>query len=181
MEINKKDWKGQRLDVSSAWKGLENYIPSIIENYKINTNRALEFGVDLGYSTHILSQIFNEVIGVDSFIGDNHIIHQQGDEFYEKVSKTFENTNVKLIRKKYEEFIKDNNEKYDLIHIDIVHYYKETYECAEWSLHHSDVVILHDTQSFLDVKNVCLDLQKKYNINFHNIIEHHGLGILSKI
>jgi hypothetical protein len=168
-----------RLNVGSAWKGLENYIPSLIEQLNISPNHALEFGVDHGYSTHILSQLFDTVTGVDSFEGDEHIIHEQGEEFYEKVKTRFENTNVTIYKSSFEEFIKLNEHlKCDLIHIDIVHLYEPTFECTEWSIQHSDVVILHDTISFPDVYKVCKDIADKHNLNFYNIPNHFGLGVL---
>lgn len=168
-----------KLDVGSAWKGLENYIPSIVRELNINTNKALEFGVDHGYSTHILSQIFNSVIGVDSFTGDEHIIHEQGEEFFETVKSRFADTNVNIIKSSFEDFIKTCDENFDLIHIDIVHLYEPTFNCAEWSLQHSRVVILHDTVSFPCVYQVCQDLSKPGSgVTFYNIPEHYGLGIL---
>lgn len=178
MTIIKEQWQGKVLDVGTAWAGLENYIPGIIKAFNIKQNHALEFGVDKGYSSYIISQMFEKFTGVDAFIGDSHINHAQGDEFYNSVLEKFKDTNIELVRADYRDFIKTDNKKYDLIHIDIVHLYNETYECAEWSINHSDVVILHDTESFPDVKRVCEDLSNKYNVNFYNITDHFGLGIL---
>ena len=169
------------LEVSSAWKGLENYLPSIIQELNVSTNKALEFGVDHGYSAHIFSQIFDEVVGVDSFIGDEHIIHEQGEPFYNTVKTRFDNTNVKIVRSSFEEFIETNDEQYDLIHIDIVHLYDPTFRCAKWSLQHSRVVLLHDTVSFPEINRVCQDLSNSLdNVNYYNIPTHFGLGILYK-
>ena len=132
------DYNFTLRDISSAWKGLERYIPDIITKLKIETNTALEFGVDHGYSSEALSNLFDKVVGVDSFIGDAHI------------------------------------------HIDIVHEYQPTYECADWSIQHSDVVVLHDTISFPEIYKVCEDISKKHNANYVNIPNHHGLGVLYK-
>jgi len=179
INISKIPYTFNRLNVSSAWMGLEYYIPSIIKELNIQPRKCLEFGIDKGYSSYIFSQLFDKTIGVDLFAGDDHIIHEQGEKFYEQVCERFEKTNVSIVRSDFRDFIKNNNdEKYDLIHIDIVHYYQETYECAEWAIQHSDVVILHDTESFPDIKRVCEDISKKYGVNFYNIIPHHGLGIL---
>ena len=144
--INKEQWQFSKRDnVSTAWKGLEDYIFPLIKHFNINQNIALEFGVDHGYSTDILSQAFNKVVGVDSFIGDVHINHAQGYEFYSTVKNSFAGTNVEIVRTSFENFIKYNNNRYDLIHIDIVHEYEPTFNCTDWAIQHSDVVILHDT------------------------------------
>ena len=62
--------------------------------------------------------------------------------------------------------------------IDIVHTYNETFECGEWSINHSDIVVFHDTISFPDIKRVCEDLARLYNLEFYNYPHSHGLGIL---
>lgn len=173
-------WPYPILDVISAWKGLENFLLPIIYRFNIKPTKALEFGVDKGYSSFVLSKVFKEVVGVDKFEGDIHIGHCQGDEFYNDIKNLFSNTNVRIVRQDFEDFISNNNEKYDLIHIDIVHLYEPTYKCAEWAIEHSNVVILHDTESFSEIKNVCRDISSKPNINFLNIPYHHGLGILYK-
>jgi len=165
-------------DRLSAWQGLERYIPDIITKLKIKTTTALEFGVDHGYSSEALSNLFDKVVGVDSFIGDAHIIHEQGEEFYNTVKNSFNDTNVEIIKSSFEDFIESNNKKYDLIHIDIVHEYEPTYKCADWSIQHSDVVILHDTISFPEINRVCQDISKHHNVNYINILPHHGLGVL---
>lgn len=179
-KTNSTFWSEKTLDVPSAWRGLENYIPTIITNFNLKNNLMLEFGVDYGYSTQIFSKIFKKVIGVDTFQGDICIGHSQGDDFYYNTKQQFKDSNVELYRLNYQNFIKNNDDRYDLIHIDIVHTYPETYECAEWSLKHSDVVLLHDTCSFPEIHKVCRDLSLKYKWGFINIEEHSGLGILYK-
>ena len=178
--INKQPWPHNTLnDISSAWKGLEDYIIPIIDKFNIKPDCCLEFGVDLGYSSYIFSQVFKKVIGVDKFEGDNHINHPQVDEFYEQIKQVFNNTNVDVVRADFRDFIKDNNNQYDLIHIDIVHFYDETFECADWAVKHSNVVILHDTCSFPDIDKVCHDITLKHNnVKYYNISEHFGLGVL---
>lgn len=178
--FTKTYWPFLTRDVSSAWRGLENYLLSIISHFNIQPNIALEFGVDRGYSTHILSQVFRQVIGVDGFLGDSHIIHEQGDNFYNLVKTSFENTNVTIVRSLFQDFVNKATDTYDLIHIDIVHEYEPTYQCAVWAIQHSNVVLLHDTESFPQVKQVCRDLSAKHSVKFYNIPEHHGLGILFK-
>lgn len=182
MNITPKEWLNSTLEVSSAWKGLEEYMLPLINALNIKTNLALEFGVDLGYSSYVFSKIFDKVIGVDSFEGDCHIGHNQGDEFYNNVCNTFNGTNVSLVRSRFEEFIQEpsNNIYYDLIHIDIVHLYEPTYKCTEWAVDHSNVVILHDTCSFPEIDRVCQDIAKNKNRKYYNIPNCNGLGVLYK-
>lgn len=180
-QIKKSKWNKTFLDVPTGWKGLENYMPSIIDCFNIKQKSALEFGVDSGYSLHILSQLFDNVTGVDLFESDEHIGHIQGDEFYEGVMSIFSQfNNTKIVRQDFREYIKTDTKQYDLIHVDIVHLYDQTYQCAEWSIFHSNVIMLHDTISYSDVNQVCLDLSKKYNLGYYNICDCHGLGILYK-
>lgn len=179
--ISKEPWPYKKRDhISSAWKGLEEYMIPIIKHFKINPKTALEFGVDHGYSSDIFGQLFEKVIGVDMFEGDPHIRHKQGEEFYQTVKNSFKDSNVTILKSSFEDYISKDNNVYDLIHIDIVHLYEPTFKCAEWAIQHSNVVILHDTMSFPEIYKVCVDLSNKNKINFFNIPEHHGLGILFK-
>lgn len=183
LKIEEGKWEGKTLNVASSWKGLENYIQPIINSFNITPNLALEFGVDYGYSLHILSQAFKKAKGVDGFVGDVHCGSSQGDHFYYDTVNRFKGIdNVEIVRSSFEEYIKTDNTFYDLIHVDIVHLYKETYECAEWCINHSNVVVLHDIYSFPDMNKVCEDLSKKYNLGYNNTInKYHGLGILYKL
>jgi hypothetical protein len=181
MNFEYKEWPYEKLDVLSAWAGLENYLFSIVKNLNIPPLKALEFGVDYGYSTHIFSKIFKEVIGVDTFLGDEHSgLSDKGDTFYKKVIACFKNTNVQIVRSTFENFIEKNTDFYNLIHIDIVHLYEPTFKCAEWAVNHSNVILLHDTVSHPCIYQVCSDLVSRYNLKFYNIPNHHGLGILWK-
>lgn len=181
-KIIEEPWKGDILDVPTAWAGCENYIIPLIKRFNIKTNKVLEFGVDSGYSLYILSQIFEKAKGVDSFTGDIHIGHEQGDEFYNNVKQRLNYKNIELVRSDFREFIKKDEEIYDLIHIDIVHTYRETFECAQWSLEHSKVVILHDTRSYQEVYSVCCDLSDNVNVFFNTSLDnYYGLGVLYRL
>jgi predicted O-methyltransferase YrrM len=167
------------LQMSSAWGDIPSIIFDIIDRFGIKTKKALEFGVEYGYSTTALSNYFDEVTGVDIFTGDIHA--GITEDHYESTKSNLSSwSNIELIKSDYRDFIKENNERYDLIHIDIIHTYAETFECGEWSVQHSDVVIFHDTESFPDVKRVCEDLSEKYNLDFYNYTSSFGLGILVK-
>lgn len=177
--IHKQKWPSTTLKVPSGWEGLENYMISLIQHFNIEQNSFLEFGVDLGYSLHVFSKLFAKVTGVDAFVGDVNIHHKQGEEFYNNIKNTFSKyKNVNLIRSFASDFIKNDNNFYDLIHVDIVHEYEPTYECADWAVQHSKIVLIHDTEIFPAMKTVCVDIAKKHNLGFYNILEHAGLGIL---
>jgi hypothetical protein len=89
-------------------------------------------------------------------------------------------SNIQLVESLFEDYIKKVTERFDLIHVDILHHYKPTYDCGEWALQHSDCVIFHDTISHPTVKQACEDLANKYNFEFYNYPKSFGLGILIK-
>ena len=167
-------------NIGSAWGNIPTIINDIIERFDIKKDKAIEFGVEYGYSTAALANYFESVTGVDTFIGDQHAGFK-GD-IYETTKSNLEPfKGINLVQKSYQEFIKDHNDHYNLAHVDIVHTYDDTYNCGEWCINHSDVVIFHDTLSFPDVFRACYDLATKYNLDFYNYTESHGLGILVKI
>lgn len=170
----------KQLLVGTAWRGLDQVVPDILKRFNIKTDKAIEFGVETGYSTSILAQIFKEVIGVDTFMGDVHA-GTHSSSFRLPTERNLRNySNVKLVESDYQNYIRNNDEKADLIHIDIVHHYKETYECGDWAVKHTDIVIFHDTLSFADVRNAVAKLAEENNREFYNYPNHCGLGILVK-
>lgn len=164
----------------SAWGDIHTIIKDIIDRFEINQGNALEFGVERGFSTSAISNYFSTMIGVDTFEGDQHAGYQNNPiAFYESVKASMQPfQNVTLIKSLYQDYIKDNPEVFDFIHVDIVHDYEHTYECGEWSVNHAYVTVFHDTESFPEVKRACLDLAKKYDLEFYNYKPSHGLGIL---
>lgn len=163
----------------SAWGDIPEILKDIILRFKIHPDTALEFGTEFGYSTTALANYFHRVIGVDIFTGDIHA-GLVNDHYEETKSNLKPWINIELVKSDYKDYIKDNNNRFDLIHIDIIHTYDETYECGEWAINHSDVVIFHDTESFPEIKKVCIDLTYKYNLDFYNYEPSNGLGILVK-
>jgi Methyltransferase domain len=162
---------------SQAWVGLEQIIQDVIEFSGIETKAALEFGVEFGYSTSALSNYFKAVTGVDIFTGDSHAGHF-GD-IYEQTSQALRDfKNITLVKADYKDFIEDHNALYDLIHVDIIHTYEDTYRCGLWSAKHSRCTIFHDTQSFPDVKRAVADIAKKTGKRFYNYKKCNGLGII---
>lgn len=175
--------------VISAWKPLAPMIKDILDRFDIKRRLALEFGVERGFSTTVLSNYFKMVIGVDPF---DWVISDGVTRDYATVTEELKNfKNIHLFAATFEEFIKyDLTEKYDLIHVDIgydTHCYELTYPCGEWAVQHSDCVLFHDTVSFEGVMRACTELSEKYGFDFYNYSEQPGpagitcgLGILIK-
>lgn len=166
------------LDVVSAWKGNELLIDDIIHQAGIDTNSCLEFGVDNAYSTVAFSNYFKHVVGVDTFQGDIHSgAHSDNYDIVKKSVSSF--PNIQLVQSDYKVFIQDNNDKfYDLIHVDIIHSYEDTYKCGLWAAKHANCVLFHDTVSYREVIRAVTDISKVTGMKFYNYREKYGLGIL---
>ncbi len=161
----------------SAWGDIGNIILDIIKRFNIPQKKALEFGVEYGHSISCISNYFIEVIGVDTFEGD--IFSGIKENHFHKTKENLKAwPNIKLIKSDFKDFIKTNNDFFDLIHIDIIHNFQETFDCGEWAINHSKIVIFHDTESFTEVKKAVKQLSDKFNISFHNYPYSSGLGIL---
>jgi hypothetical protein len=165
------------IQVVSAWQGHEKIIYDIIKRFNLQTNSCLEFGVEFGYSTVVFSNYFKEVTGVDIFIGDIHTEHK-GDHYETTKAALSSYTNIKLIKSNYRDWIKADTQLYDLIHVDIVHTYEDTYQCGLWSAKHSKCTLFHDTESFPDVKKAVRDISKITGKKLYNYPKHYGLGII---
>jgi len=167
-------------NVVSAWGNIPTVLADIIDRFNVKKDKALEFGVEYGYSTSAIANYFEKVVGVDTFEGDIHAGIQKDAEitFQETKNRLAYFGNVKLHKESYQTFIARETEDYDFIHIDIVHDYPHTFECGDWAVQHAPVVIFHDTLSFPDVMKACQDLAVKHDLEFHNYEESYGLGIL---
>jgi len=165
------------LEIPSAWKGLESIIEDIINQFNLERKNCIEFGVEFGYSAVTFSNFFEKVIGVDTFEGDQHTTNKE--EHYEETKKRLAcYNNIELFKSDYRDWIKTDTQHYNLAHVDIVHNYKETYECGLWAAEHSDCTIFHDTESFAEVRKAVKDIAKASGQKLYNYPNHHGLGIL---
>ncbi len=165
------------LPVITAWKGIESILADLIHRFGVGRERCLEFGVEYGYSTAALSCFFEKVTGVDIFVGDKHT-NDNRDIYAETTQRLARFDNIRLVRSDYRDWIANDQSRYDLIHVDIVHTYADTLECGLWSAHHADCVLFHDTQSFPAVKRAIIDISRKTGKRLYNFEESNGLGIL---
>lgn len=162
---------------SQAWIGLEKIILDIVEFSKIRQDSALEFGVEYGYSTAVLANYFETVTGVDIFTGDDHA--GRHDDIYGLTKNNLKDfKNIELIKSDYKDYISSIDQHFDMIHVDIIHTYEDTYACGLWGAQHSNCTIFHDTQSFPEVKRAVAHIAKKTNKKFYNYRKCHGLGII---
>jgi hypothetical protein len=173
----RRETPSRELKVNSAWNGIQNILADMIERFHLKTDRCLEFGVEFGFSTVALSSYFDSVVGVDIFLGDKHTVNRE-DIYEQTVNRLRPYTNISLVRSDYREFISGRSEFYDLIHVDIVHTFADTFACGLWSVQHSQCTIFHDTRSFPQVKQAVVELARVTGKQFYNFRGSYGLGIL---
>ena len=167
-------------DAYMAWRGLDQILVDIMERFDVGQNKALEVGVEFGYSATALACLFKRVYGIDTFLGDKHSGIQQ-DHYLSTKERLKSWANLTLFQSDYQSWIsKDDDDQYDLIHVDIVHTYEDTFACGLWAVQHAPVVLFHDTTSFLGVRSAVRDIAEKANLVFHNFEPCNGLGILVK-
>jgi hypothetical protein len=145
---------GRRLEVISAWEGIPNILSDIIDRF-----------------------YFDSVVGVDLFCGDKHTVNKQ-DIYEETLSRLSAYSNIELVRSDYRDFIQGESGLFDLIHVDIVHTFADTFACGLWSAKHSKCTIFHDTESFPQVKQAVVEIARASGKKFYNFQESNGLGIL---
>lgn len=170
---------GRVLNVGSAWFGIESILYSLLDEFRVGRNLAVELGVEYGYSTAALANYFGRVIGVDTFLG---LDHDRDPHFCDKVRlDLFDYPNVSLFQMDWKEFAAEDQSQIDLIHVDMDHNYEQTFEAGEWAVQHAPIVIFHDTVSWPEgVGRACEDLADKYGLCYYNYAPDNGLGILSQ-
>jgi len=180
--VPKKREQPDVIWINNTWGDVSSILKDIIVRFKINPKVALELGVATGHSISALACYFDRVIGVDTFREDwNYIDPERTSKLYDTLRLLKGYNNIQLIQTLFEDFIKEDiYERYDLIHIDLIHTYEVTYMAGEWALKHSDCVIFHDTISAEAVMSAVSDLSVEYNYEFYNYPEKYGLGILIK-
>lgn len=169
-------------DKERAWGDIPNILKDIITRFGLKTNVALDLGVLFGYSTYALSLYFDKVIGVDTFKNNRFNYLDMREDHYEEVVELLNICpNIELVQSLWQDYAKTETiNRYDLIHLDMIHSYRETFIAGEWALQHTDCAIFHDTISNKTVMKACDDLATKYDFEFYNYQHSHGLGILIK-
>jgi hypothetical protein len=170
--------------VPSGWRGLEKIMPSLIKLFCRNDRvTALEFGVEYGYSTAILAQLFGHVLGVDTFVGDDHSSHKE--DHHEITLKNLAPwRNITLAQRDYRHFIKETESwpegaHFSLIHVDMMHDFETTYTAGRWAADHAPVVIFHDTNYLWpEVKQAIIQIAEETGKDVYEYKECFGLGIL---
>lgn len=167
----------RNLEVPSAWEGIPSILADIIQRFRLQTRLCLEFGVEYGFSAVALSSFFDHVIGVDTFEGDKHTANRS--DIFDMTRKRLSlYPNISLVRSDYRAFISNEIRQFDLIHVDIVHTFADTYACGLWSAQHSHCTLFHDTESFPPVKQAVREIARLTGKRFYNFEESHGLGVL---
>ena len=165
------------LEVVSAWEGIQNILADLIDRFHIDTASCLEFGVEFGFSTVALSSFFTSVTGVDTFQGDRHTVNQ--DDIYEATkARLAPYSNIRLVKSDYRDYIQQDQARYGLIHVDIIHTFADTYACGLWAANHSQCAIFHDTESFPQVKQAVREIARTTGKKCFNYEESYGLGII---
>ena len=163
----------------SGWVGLERILPALVERFCTSRKSALELGVEYGYSTSILSQLFDHVTGVDTFTGDAHS-GERPDYFAETIGYLSIRPNVDLVQSDYRDWIANDERTYDLIHVDMKHDYETTYTAGRWAADHAPVVLFHDTEALWpEVKQAVCKIADETGRSFYNYEPCNGLGILA--
>jgi len=168
------------VEITSAWSGIEQLIPDIIERFGLNTGSVLELGVSSGFSASAWANYFDKVAGVDTFqylLDFSHRNTMQPMEETQMYLKEF--PNVTLIKSDWREYIKTHIEKVDLLHVDMEHTEQEVYEAGMWGKDFATVMCFHDTMSFPVVAKGLERLSKDIGWNFYNWPHCYGFGILS--
>lgn len=163
--------------LNSSWRGLELIIKDILDRFEIGRQTCIEFGVEYGYSTIAFSNYFSKVIGIDTFEGDEHTGKRQS-HFEETKKRLSEYPNIHLIKSDYKDWIQKDTAMYDFAHVDIVHTYNDTYTCGLWAAQHSQCVIFHDTESFLETRKAVIDIARVTGKELYNYADCYGLGIV---
>jgi hypothetical protein len=166
------------LEIISAWKGHELIIEDILERFQIPRRTFLEFGVEFGFSAVAFSSYFDQVVGVDTFQGDEHTNHR-GDHYDQTRERLAAFPYIKLVRSDYADFIKQHQDPFDLAHVDIIHTYEDTYACGLWCAQRCRCTLFHDTESFPEVRRAVRDIAKVTGKRFYNYRPHYGLGIVA--
>jgi predicted O-methyltransferase YrrM len=109
------------VNVPSAWDDIPTILDELLVRFNLKAMKALEFGVDQGFSTSALANYFKKVIGVDTFGGTGLEIERNPDEELNKIQDILkEYPNIELVKETADSFMQSHpKNRFDLIHIDL--------------------------------------------------------------
>lgn len=165
-------------NLESGWKGHRKFAEWLV-NYK-KPETIVELGVDFGYSLFCLANPgIGKVYGIDSFEGDFYTgVHPNAIGWVKKIIKENEYKNIEIIKGYFDNVVKTWDKEIDILHIDGFHTYQETLnDYNKWTkfLNSKSVVLMHDVESFQNVK-VVYQLSNLHKVRFTH---SNGLGVLS--
>lgn len=165
----------------TAWHPNEEIIPDIMKRFHVYGGRVLEVGSEHGHSAIALSNYFEQVIAVDSWLQK---ITDQSRPMFGVCMLNFEPyENIYPCRMPWQVFVRLHSsiQSYDLIHYDGEHCYADTYGFCSWAFDHTDVLIAHDVcNQWRDVVPALSAVAEKHGLHFYRFEEGEGLGILSR-
>jgi hypothetical protein len=115
----------QTLNVEIRWKGHELIVRDIVDRFRLKTESYLEFDVEFGHSSVALPCFFDRAVGADTLEGD---IHSFRTDHYDEIKSDLKRIdNIQVVKMDYREWKQRDENRYDMIHADIVHAYNDTF------------------------------------------------------
>ena len=165
--------------LASAWTGHRQFANWLVQSLKPEI--IVDLGIDYGYSMFSLAESnIGQVYGIDNFKGDIHTgIHNDAYDTVIKVINENQYTNINIVMGDFNDVAAIWDKPIDILHIDGLHTYEAvTNDIHNWSKflrNENSVIIMHDTESFPEVKQ-CFDELQIHKFNFKHSA---GLGVLS--
>ena len=165
--------------LASAWTGHRQFANWLVQSLKPEI--IVDLGIDYGYSMFSLAESnIGQVYGIDNFKGDIHTgVHNDAYDTVIKVINENQYTNVNIVMGDFNDVAAIWDKPIDILHIDGLHTYEAvTNDIRNWSKflrNENSVIIMHDTESFPEVKQ-CFDELQIHKFNFTHSA---GLGVLS--
>ena len=179
-------------DYDGAWFGHKFFTYDLVANTK--PQKIVELGTHKGTSFFSFCQAVKdfkldaELIAIDTWKGDKHAGYYEEDvyELFNKVkNKTYPNLNTVILKKLFDDAIKDiPDNSVDILHIDGLHTYEAVkHDFENWinKVKNNGIVLFHDTHektADFGVYKLWEELKEKYQTM--EFAHSHGLGVLFK-
>ena len=179
----------------SPWSGHRNFAYDFINYFKPKV--VVELGSYYGCSTFAFMQaikdfsIDSKFYAVDTWAGDDFTKNDYKENVYlafsDVVNKCFDNKKLIMLRKTFDEAVKEfNDNSIDLLHIDGSHHYEDAkHDCETWikKVKEDGVIMFHDISSDLMYGQIMgshrywQELKEKYRYTVEFDFSY-GLGIV---